>query len=78
MSLVNQHPVTGKSSSSVEGILQWLEKLSNLNLYNEMQLNKFKHIKEDLMQEVYTYFRSTKDFIVTDICFYTSKNEVPK
>lgn len=30
----------------------------------------------DLMQKVYIYFRSTKDFIVTDICFYTSKNEV--
>ena len=43
-----------------------------------MQLNKFKHIKEDLMQKVYTYFRSTKDFIVTDICFYASKNEVPE
>ena len=43
-----------------------------------MQLNKFKHIKEDLMQKVYTYFGSKKDFIVTDVCFHTSKNEVPE
>lgn len=37
-----------------------------------MQLNKFKHIKEDLMQKVYSFFRSTKDLIVTVICLYTT------
>ena len=39
------------------------------------QVNNY--IKEYLMQKVYRYL-STKDFTVTFICFYTSKNEVPE